>query len=161
MALKACRECGQQVSTEAASCPHCGVPKPSASGNVGPIRQPESKAHTPYSRGGGCLVGLGLLLVFGLVAQLTETKSGTSRTGPGDKREVASLSGPPHGFRSYEWGAPPGSDLKRRGDPTDEGLSIYTLSSSKPAPTSRHIRCRGGVLLLEGQVLQRQRLVGR
>jgi hypothetical protein len=26
MALKPCRECGQQVSTEAVSCPHCGAP---------------------------------------------------------------------------------------------------------------------------------------
>lgn len=28
MALGQCRECGKQVSTEAASCPHCGVPQP-------------------------------------------------------------------------------------------------------------------------------------
>ena len=26
MALTNCRECGNQVSTEALSCPHCGVP---------------------------------------------------------------------------------------------------------------------------------------
>jgi len=28
MALQPCRECGQMVSTEAASCPNCGVPNP-------------------------------------------------------------------------------------------------------------------------------------
>ncbi len=28
MALVPCRECGQQVSTEAPACPHCGVPQP-------------------------------------------------------------------------------------------------------------------------------------
>ena len=28
MALKPCRECGKQVSTEATACPNCGVPKP-------------------------------------------------------------------------------------------------------------------------------------
>src|SRR5262245_36640079 len=28
MALKACRECGQQVSTRAETCPHCGVRSP-------------------------------------------------------------------------------------------------------------------------------------
>lgn len=28
MALHPCRECGQQVSTEATACPHCGVPQP-------------------------------------------------------------------------------------------------------------------------------------
>ena len=28
MALMPCRECSQQVSTEARACPHCGVPDP-------------------------------------------------------------------------------------------------------------------------------------
>ena len=28
MALKKCRECGQSVSSEAKTCPHCGVKKP-------------------------------------------------------------------------------------------------------------------------------------
>lgn len=28
MALITCRECGQQVSTEAPACPHCGAPRP-------------------------------------------------------------------------------------------------------------------------------------
>jgi membrane protein YdbS with pleckstrin-like domain len=31
MALVACRECGRQVSTEATTCPHCGVPRPAES----------------------------------------------------------------------------------------------------------------------------------
>ena len=30
MALQPCRECGAQVSTEAKSCPHCGVPDPAS-----------------------------------------------------------------------------------------------------------------------------------
>ena len=30
MALKPCRECGAQVSTEAEVCPHCGVRSPTA-----------------------------------------------------------------------------------------------------------------------------------
>ena len=28
MALLPCRECGEQVSTEAATCPRCGIPSP-------------------------------------------------------------------------------------------------------------------------------------
>ena len=28
MALKPCRECGQEVSTDAQACPHCGIPHP-------------------------------------------------------------------------------------------------------------------------------------
>ena len=27
MALVSCRECGQQISSEAATCPHCGTPQ--------------------------------------------------------------------------------------------------------------------------------------
>jgi hypothetical protein len=36
MSLSTCRECGQQVSTEAVSCPHCGVPDPMRSTPTGP-----------------------------------------------------------------------------------------------------------------------------
>lgn len=28
MAMKPCRECGEQVSTQAKACPHCGTPHP-------------------------------------------------------------------------------------------------------------------------------------
>ena len=35
MALTTCRECGQTVSSEARSCPHCGVPSPSGSHYAG------------------------------------------------------------------------------------------------------------------------------
>lgn len=37
MALRACRECGSQISTRAASCPHCGAPvkKQSSSAALG------------------------------------------------------------------------------------------------------------------------------
>ncbi len=28
MVLVPCRECGKQISTEAPTCPHCGVPEP-------------------------------------------------------------------------------------------------------------------------------------
>jgi hypothetical protein len=37
MALSSCRECGKRISTEAASCPHCGVPTPSAPTKKKPI----------------------------------------------------------------------------------------------------------------------------
>ena len=39
MALKPCRECGKEVSSEAPSCPHCGV--------VGPIRSPDMVRRCP------------------------------------------------------------------------------------------------------------------
>jgi hypothetical protein len=34
MSLKACRECGREVSTEATTCPHCGVKSPTSTGGL-------------------------------------------------------------------------------------------------------------------------------
>jgi hypothetical protein len=50
MALQACRECGRSVSTEAATCPHCGTPRPTARAAEAPahVIQPEDLA-TPAS----------------------------------------------------------------------------------------------------------------
>ena len=41
MALKPCRECGAQVSTEAVSCPHCGIGEPASAKIALPLRVPE------------------------------------------------------------------------------------------------------------------------
>jgi len=49
MSLRPCRECGQRVSTEASTCPSCGVPNPAS------------------AAGCGCR-SLLLLAVFGLIA---------------------------------------------------------------------------------------------
>jgi TM2 domain-containing membrane protein YozV len=45
MALMYCRECGQQVSSEAPTCPHCGVPRPV----LLPVAQPEPLYRHPVS----------------------------------------------------------------------------------------------------------------
>ncbi len=48
---------------------------------------------------------------------------------------VATPSEPPTGFRNFKWGCPPRSGLKRIMEPTDEGLTMYTLSGTKkPEP---------------------------
>lgn len=59
MAIKSCRECGKDVSTEAAVCPHCGVPKPT-----------EVKASAKDG-----LIGLGVLIaiVVGAVAMCSDS----------------------------------------------------------------------------------------
>lgn len=61
MALQPCRECGKEVSTEAAQCPHCGVGHP-------------TKKMTPSAQ--GCLGCLGVLVVFWIIG--TCAGSGTS-----------------------------------------------------------------------------------
>ena len=56
MAMDVCRDCGQSVSDEAKACPHCGARKPSK-------RKFEAEQRT---RGIGCLLFLGLLLISAL-----------------------------------------------------------------------------------------------
>ena len=57
MALEPCRECGQQVSTEAAACPHCGTRDPT--GKVKQKLQQQQKRATK-----GCLMVGGGLFIF-------------------------------------------------------------------------------------------------
>lgn len=46
MAMAQCRECGKQVSTEATTCPQCGVPRPTESRVTVPPSQPAT--HSPF-----------------------------------------------------------------------------------------------------------------
>ena len=99
MALARCRECGRDVSTEAASCPHCGAPRPtvpetgapapsSPTGTGGvPFGRPPAPAPaprpTPAPRSAprpqsndatrviiyGALVLLGIILIWGVASQ--------------------------------------------------------------------------------------------
>src|SRR5260370_16277964 len=48
MPLTQCRECGAQVSTEAHSCPHCGVPSPTSPSDA--LRQGSEPAQSTFSR---------------------------------------------------------------------------------------------------------------
>lgn len=66
MALTKCRECGQKVSSEAASCPHCGVSSPSGS-----LRGVFSRGSR--GKGEGCFLqtmNCGCLVFWGFVALL-------------------------------------------------------------------------------------------
>ena len=62
MALKPCRECGVQVSTEAEVCPHCGVRSPTASDPLAAL--------APSGNKQGKITGFGwftLVLVGGII----------------------------------------------------------------------------------------------
>lgn len=52
MALKPCKECKKEISTEAKTCPHCGKKNPTASGLV-------------IGTGGGCLLATIAVFVIG------------------------------------------------------------------------------------------------
>jgi hypothetical protein len=66
MALKACRECGNQVSTEGATCPHCGVKDP-----TGQLARAKSSTRN------GCLLiivaTIGTIVVAGIIGQSVKT----------------------------------------------------------------------------------------
>lgn len=64
MALTQCRECEQQVSDEANSCPHCGVPNPAGTGGftTSTSRSPAKSLSSDSEESGGCLGG-GLIAV--------------------------------------------------------------------------------------------------
>jgi ribosomal protein L37E len=58
MTLTPCRRCGQQVSTEAPACPHCGVPDPVESI---PSEERATKRTESGSLFGAFLLAVGLL----------------------------------------------------------------------------------------------------
>lgn len=62
MTLVKCRECGNQISDEAVSCPHCGVPNPAAQSTHRAKRRVEKR---PSDGAGGCL-SIGLLIAGGI-----------------------------------------------------------------------------------------------
>ena len=63
MALKPCRECGAQVSTEAEVCPHCGVHSPTARNPLAALGPSDSKESK--KAGGGCAIAF--VLIIGLI----------------------------------------------------------------------------------------------
>ena len=69
MALKPCRECGQQVSSKARSCPHCGVQNPA-----------KGVASQHLGCGSGCLLLLIAVVGIGVVSSLGD--SGASSPPP-------------------------------------------------------------------------------
>ncbi len=64
MALVPCRECGNEISTEAPSCPHCGVINPVVAEPAGPIKEKEQEKEQWKAALGWAIGGFGLLVVF-------------------------------------------------------------------------------------------------
>lgn len=69
MAMTRCRECGENVSTEAAACPHCGATNPAGASAADP-RHPAGVATRRRVRGGwrttALLLALILVALFGV-----------------------------------------------------------------------------------------------
>src|SRR5688572_28179984 len=92
MALQACRECGQRVSTLVATCPHCGDPEPTLVEQSGPsvgadASQPRLGPPKPTSNftnlGVGCLLAFAFIVVLFIAAGINGSgvnEKGDSRT---------------------------------------------------------------------------------
>ena len=80
MALKPCRECGNNVSTSAEICPHCGVRAPASSDVLAAIAEPAAPNSLKKQKGCGPT-----LLVFGLIVvalyALGSNDGGSSKSG--------------------------------------------------------------------------------
>lgn len=71
MAIVRCRECGKEVSTEAAICPHCGVRDPGGAAAAGRARHAHADdVHRPVRRRGGKAGWMVALLLFLVLAAL-------------------------------------------------------------------------------------------
>jgi len=104
MALKACRECGKEVSTEAKQCPNCGVAHPTSqmsSGTKGAL---------------GCLAVIGLVTLIGVMSQ-----SGGDQPSP-PSRVPPTSNQRPGASKSTPRKAPPPTTTPRRSDVTGTGL---------------------------------------
>jgi hypothetical protein len=72
MALIKCRECGNQVSTEAATCPHCGAPQRVVPPQLPPTIVVQHQPPPPQKKGigffSGCLIVLLALVTIGIIS---------------------------------------------------------------------------------------------
>ena len=69
MALVKCAECGNDVSTSAASCPKCGAPGPTVAAMQQQLREQHELAK-PYRLGAAAAISLGMLGWVGLMLDL-------------------------------------------------------------------------------------------
>ena len=67
MALKPCRECGAQVSTEAEVCPHCGVRSPTANDPLASLGPNDSK----QNKNTGRRYAIAAIVILGIIALAT------------------------------------------------------------------------------------------
>src|SRR5689334_14300460 len=72
MAMKPCKECGHEISTEATTCPHCGK------------KNPTGVRTSPIAL--GCLALIGFVIVVGLFSSSDSPTSTTARTRTGQEQ---------------------------------------------------------------------------
>jgi hypothetical protein len=81
MALVKCRECGKDVSTEAAACPHCGVPSVESTNDAPPPAQP------PSGKSKGSPIGGAIALMITIAVIVSMCSSGDDKNKETKKEE--------------------------------------------------------------------------
>lgn len=109
MALKPCRECGQQVSTSAETCPHCGVHSPAAADPLSVLNQTGDKKRAPIGTVGGFRldrVAMVLVVIF-VIGWIINGGSGDKSNTPSTNSVVTGTPEPatkaPHKEASSSW----------------------------------------------------------
>ena len=87
MAITKCRECGGQVSTKAAACPHCGAINPA--GEDAPALKGSAPSKKKSSILKTVLIVIGVLWIVGTVSQMSAER--TSTQSPAQPASVAGL----------------------------------------------------------------------
>jgi hypothetical protein len=114
MALKPCRECGQQVSTDAETCPHCGV------------RSPTDRAAAGKRTAGV----VSWLVVLGIIAWIWSAL-GTSKTPPNQNEGTAKQE---DNSNHVEKKTPPNQN---EGTAKQEAADMKTMKYDSPGCKSR------------------------
>jgi hypothetical protein len=78
MPLQPCRECGHEVSTEAKTCPSCGVADPTGSLAAAAGQQAKAKKAAEKRNTAGCLGCLGLVFILVVIGSISDGGTGKS-----------------------------------------------------------------------------------
>jgi TonB family protein len=112
MALRKCRECGGQVSTEAKNCPHCGAPVASSGGKM-------------------LLAGLGAVVAIALVTAIAGHPGGSGST------PAAAASAPPAVAQSASAPAQTASAIAEASQPAPVAAPTGAIEhASLPSPSA-------------------------
>lgn len=166
MALKPCKECGQEVSTQAKTCPNCGTPNPT-----------QSIGNTSIGCGTGCLGMLVLVVLIGMCnsggsgpessntptepppprnAPLTVDQTTNVREGPGADYDPVRQIGAGErvwGHRRYEGSWRPLASSGSATDTVGYVLSRLLVSDAPPPKRSGYISLGGSVSFRDGQFI--------
>lgn len=142
MALTSCRECRRQVSTEASTCPHCGVADPAGAAAA-------AKERSAKTTRNGCLGCLGVIVLlwaigyivpvggddFSPTADLSSHLDAAAGTSP-----VSKHASPPISARQTE--RPAASSASSRNVLEERVKTIRSLKSGDCTPPEKWVRNR-------------------